>query len=231
MKTLTKLAIALVALAGSAIQTASAATVTVSDTGLNSGYMNVFDLPADGRGFRFGSPWGIADLRASFSNAGSTVTMLPNNVGDASTFWYIGGGAVGNPGNKIMEANLYNDAFSDTLLNQTLTFTGNVDTYSLVSGYAVEAFIKDFAADYSSFNIQRQVLNSTGAFTVSYAVGSATGRHIQYGFQMTGPNAWGSDADAKGSIVISAAVPEPSSASLIGLGVAGLLAFRLRRKV
>jgi len=117
-----------------------------------------------------------------------------------------------------MEANLYNDALSDTLLNQTLTFSGVVNSYTLTSDYVVKAFIKDFAADYSSFNVVDQVLGpSTGTFTLNYNVGNVPLRHIQFGFQTYGPNAWGTDADTKGSAVISA-IPEPSSAALMSLG-------------
>jgi PEP-CTERM motif len=230
MKNLRKMALVLVGFASIAIQTGNALTVTVSSNNLTSGHMNVFNL--DGTYAGWGSGWGIPDLRANFSNGGSTVTLLANNIGDPATYWYIGGGALGNPGNKKMEANLYNDALSDTLLNQSLTFNGVVDSYTFNSNYVVKAFIKDFAADYSSFNVVEQVLNSVGSFSLSYNIGSATGRHIQYGLQTFGANAWGSDADAMGSAVISAsAVPEPSSAALMGLGVAGLLAFRMRRKV
>ena len=32
--------------------------------------MNVFELPANGGGFVFGSAWGIADLVASFDDGG-----------------------------------------------------------------------------------------------------------------------------------------------------------------
>ena len=206
--------------------TAQAATVTVSGADITNGYMNVFNL--DGTTFQFGSSWGIADLRADFSNGGSTVTLKANQIGDPNPYWYIGGGALGNPGNKIMEANLYaqNDG---GLLNQTITFSGVVDSYTLVSGYTVKAFIKDFAADFSSSTVVSSVLNSAGIFEISYNNGGDAARHLQWGFQMSGPNAWGTDADAKGSVVISA-VPEPSIASLLGFGVAGLIATRLRRR-
>ena len=207
--------------------TAQAATVTVSGADITNGYMNVFNLSGSNP-FQFGSSWGIADLRADFSNGGSTVTLKANKIGDPDPYWYIGGGALGNPGNKIMEANLYaqNDG---GLLNQTITFSGVVDSYTLVSGYTVKAFIKDFAADFSSSTVVSSVLNSAGTFEISYNNGGDAARHLQWGFQMSGPNAWGTDADAKGSVVISA-VPEPSIASLLGFGVAGLIATRLRRR-
>jgi hypothetical protein len=208
--------------------TAQAATVTVSGEDIKNGYMNVFEL--DGITAAFGSSWGIADLRAGYSNGGSTVTLKANNIGDPAGYWYIGGGALGNPGNKIMVANLYAEN-TGGLLNQTITFSGVVDSYTMVSGYTAKAFIKDFNADYSSFNIVDTVLNSAGTFELNYNNGGNAARHLQWGFQMSGPNAWSMDADAKGSVVISAsAIPEPSVASLLGFGVAGLIATRLRRR-
>jgi len=206
--------------------TAQAAVVTVDAGAINLAYMNVFNL--DGTTFQFGSSWGIADLRAGFSNGGSTVTLRANNIGDPAAYWYQGGGALGNPGNKIMEANLYaqNDG---GLLNQTITFKGIVDSYTLASGYTVKAFIKDFAADFSSFNVVNSVLNSAGAFEISYNNGGDAARHLQWGFQTVGANAWSTDADAMGSVVISG-VPEPSIASLLGFGALGLIATRFRRR-
>jgi hypothetical protein len=207
--------------------TAQAAVVTVDGGVITNGFMNVKELNDD---FVYNSSWGVADLRASFSNGGSTVTLKANNIGDPNPFWYIGGGALGNPGNKKMEANLYAEN-TGGLLNQTLTFSGVVDSYTLASGYRVKAFIKDFAADYGSYNIVETVLSSVGTFEISYLNGGNAARHLQWGFQTYGPNAWGTDADAMGSVVISAsAIPEPSVASLLGFGVLGLAATRFRRR-
>ena len=91
---------ALVACAVSAGTVRADVLVTVDPAAITNGYMNVFNLPADGGGYQFGSGWGIADLTASYS--GSIVTLGPNTIGDPNGYWYIGGGMPGSPGNKIM---------------------------------------------------------------------------------------------------------------------------------
>ena len=74
MKNLIKMALVLVGFASIAIQTGNALTVTVSSNNLTLGHMNVYNL--DGTSAGWGSGWGIPDLRANFSNGGSTVTLL-----------------------------------------------------------------------------------------------------------------------------------------------------------
>ena len=44
-------------------------------------FMNVFELPANGGGFVFGSPWGIPDLNAAFDDGAGTLTLSPNTIG------------------------------------------------------------------------------------------------------------------------------------------------------
>ena len=81
---------------------ANADETFVVDTGANwLGYMNVFELPINGGGFVFGSGWGTADLCANFS--GSTLTLAPNSVNDASSFWYTPSGGPGSTSNSTGE--------------------------------------------------------------------------------------------------------------------------------
>src|SRR5687767_14586187 len=133
-------------------KTADAATIVTpepSDPWL--GFMNVFELPSNGGGFVFGSPWGTADLTATWSGANLTLGAAPINTSDG--FWYQGGtGGPGAAGNKNMEANMYVEE-TGPLSGQEVTFTGIVSSNTLVSPYTSVAFIKDFAPDYSSFNI------------------------------------------------------------------------------
>ena len=77
-------------------------TVTINSNEMVNAYMNVFELPSNGGAFVFGSPWGIGDLSASYNGA-TEVTMVPNSIGDPDPFWYVGGGAPGNPGNKSIK--------------------------------------------------------------------------------------------------------------------------------
>src|SRR5690606_36354225 len=152
---------------------------------------NVFELPSNGGAFVFGSGWGIGDLRASF--AGDVLTLSPNTIGDPAEFWYIGGGGPGASGNKIMDANLYQE-FNGSLAGQTVTFTGNVLANSLTESHTAVAFIKDFAPDYSSFESTIIAL-TPGVFSISLETINDPTRHVQFGFTVNGVNVWETDVE------------------------------------
>ena len=179
--------------------------------------MNVFELPSNGGGYVFGSGWGVADLCATFS--GPTLTLTPNTIGDPSSFWYTPSGGPGATGNKIMDANMYVET-TGAYVGQNLTFTGVVLNNTLVNPYTSVAFIKDFAPDYSSFNIVTAPLVN-GVFSITLATLNDPNRHVQYGFETIGPNVWITDVASKGLVQVTA-VPEPSVVALAILGIAGL---------
>lgn len=201
---------------------AEAASVTVNpDPSKYLGYMNVFELPANGGGYVFGSGWGTQDLRSEFT--ATTLTLKANNIGDPNPFWYQGGGAPGHPGNKTMDASLYIQ--DDTLAGDTVTFSGTVLSNTLVSPYTSQAFIKHFDGAFNLLSSQTVPL-TPGEFSISLATLPET--HVQYGFETIGPNAWGTDADLMGSVTIALAVtPEP--ASLAAVAVVGVAMVRRRR--
>lgn len=191
----------------------AAVTETVNPATLTNGYMNVFELPVNGGAYVFGNPWAPVDLTATWS--GSNVTLGPNCIGDPSPFWYIGGGAPGNPGNKIMEANLYAEP-AGSIPGQTVTFVGNVLSNTLTSAHTVIAFVKDFAPDFSSFNFSSVALPASGTFSVSLATVNDPARHVQWGFQMTGPNVWITDLAPFGSVTIAPDQATPARAATWG---------------
>ena len=149
-------------------------TVTVDPATITNAYMNVFNLPGDGGAFQFGTGWGLADLTGVYS--GSNLTLGPNTIGDPNEYWYkcVGAavppncGGPGAPGNKIMEANAYAEP-AGSLPGQTVTFIGNVQSNTLTSAHTVTAFVKDFAPDFSSFNVSSIALPASGPFSVSLA--------------------------------------------------------------
>lgn len=190
------------------------------------GFMNVFELPSNGGGYVFGSGWGVADLNASF--AGPVLTLTPNTIGDPDPFWYTPSGGPGAMGNKTMDANLYVET-TGTYVGEKLTFTGLVLGNTLVSPYTSVAFIKDFAPDYSSFNLISTPLVN-GVFSISLDTVNDSARHIQFGFETIGPNVWVTDVAAMGLVQITA-VPEPTAAALLIGGLAGLILNTRRRSI
>lgn len=210
----------------------SQSTITLNPGASWLGFMNVFETPANGGGYVFGSGWGTADLSAVFS--GSVLTLSPNTIGDPNPFWYTPSGGPGAVGNKIMEANMYVETASGLYTGQTLTFTANVLANTLAgqvnaagNGWTMIAFIKDFAPDYSS-SVSTTVALTPGDFSISLATINDPARHIQYGFQLKGPDVWATDVGSFGTVQI-APVPEPSTLALSALGgLAMWVGFRRR---
>ena len=200
----------------------AAVTVTPDPAAPWLGFMNVFELPANGGGYVFGSGWGTTDLTAVWS--GDVLTLGPNTIGDPDPFWYVGGGGPGAQGNKNMDANMY--VQREDLAGQTVTFTGTVLSNTLVAPYTSVAFIKDFAPDFSSFNVVTAPLTE-GEFSISLDTVNAAGRHVQYGFETIGPNVWVTDVGPKGNVQVTS-VPEPAGLALLGIGGAALVQRRRR---
>ncbi len=170
------------------------------------GFMNVFETPANGGGFVFASGWGVGDL-VVVDNMDGTVSLKPNRIGDPDPFWQTGG----LTGNKIMDASYYLE--DDNLAGTAITFNGEIiantiDDSALTYPITYEAFIKVFAPDYSSFTAYTADISSTGTFSIALAANqSTTGDHVQYGFQMIGPNVnnnatFDAQYDAIGSILV-----------------------------
>jgi hypothetical protein len=209
--------------------TARAVDVTVGPENSYAAYMNVFELTANGGGYVFGSAWGVPDI-ATFTAGAPPLKIAPVFVNDTSPFWYVGGGAPGNPGNKNMEALVYIES-NGPLSGVTVDFSASVLSYTLSPSHVVTAFIRDFAPDFSSFSEAAQVLTGTGDFMISLNTINDPLRHVQYGFKMVGANAWITDVPSFGSVEIGTiAIPEPSTYGLIGAGVIGVFALCSRRR-
>lgn len=194
------------------------------------GYMNVFNL--DG-GFVFGSPWGIPDLVANFDDGANTLTVSPNTIGDPNEFWYQdptgsgnpNPGGPGAPGNKIMEANLYQQV-TGAFAGQTVTFSGTVLSNTFTDAHDVRVFIRDFAADFSSSVDVFAEIDAAGAFSISLATVNDASRNVQWGIQVRGVNVWVTDVAPFGNAVF-ATIPTPGALAVLGMG--GLIAGRRRR--
>jgi len=193
--------LALVLTAGTAM---AQTNVTVDPATFTFGYMNVFDF---GGGFQFGSSWGVPDLVASFT--GPEATLSPNTIGDPNEYWYqcLPGnpgpdcGEPGAPGNKIMEAIFHAQVDDGSLSGVEVVFSGNVIANSFTE-HTVQAFIRDFAPDFSSVVESIIPLNAPGYFSVSLNTINDPARHVQYGFITTGVNVWVTDTEPFGSMTI-----------------------------
>lgn len=207
-----------------------AQTVTFSSGTLTSAYMSwsptaytLANFPGDG-GSASGV-WSLAALPAVFS--GNTLTLSPNvNTYNASSSYWV------NPdgsGANQMDGSIYNET-TGVYVGTSLSFTFDVLANSLAAGYSADAFIKDFGPGYS-YNGEQTVNLNPGVDTVTYTMtGNNPGEIVQFGFELLGPDANPATVASLGSVEI-APVPEPTTLSLAGLGLLGLLGIRVRRPV
>jgi autotransporter-associated beta strand protein len=183
-----------------------------------NGYMNVFDKLPDGSqgGYVFGSAWGVPDLKTTLIATPGTGTTITNNAMElfpnyntynaADPFW-----ADGAVGNKWMEANTYVE--QPNLTQESVTFTGRVDAYTLSPDYTAEAFIKvlDPSNGYSLSLFERQNLAGATDFSLTADTFFFTGQLLQIGFVVTGVNANPADMATLGSVrVTTEPSPDPT---------------------
>jgi len=160
------------------------------------------------------------------------------NKDDAGTAWstLFGTGAIGS-GLTLTSDSTYNASLFTVMGSTTVTgsttrvLSGGIANLNLVNGittadqYAVLVFATSSSSTIAgdTYNIWRAsdwLIPSDGA-SIGYSSTPASG----------GPYQQIKDASyLLGSGTVAAAIPEPSSASLLALGVAGLVALRVRRK-
>ena len=207
-----------------------AQTVTFSAATLTDGYMSwsptaytLANFPEDGGSSA--SSWGLSDLPAVFS--GNTLTLSPNvnTYNPSSTYWVNPDGTGANQ----MDGAIYNET-TGVYVGASVTFTFDVLANTLASGYSADAFIKDFGPGYA-YNGEQTVNLTPGIDSVTYALtGNNPGEIVQFGFELLGPDANPATVASLGSVEI-APTPEPTTLSLAGLGLLGLLGIRSRRPI
>jgi hypothetical protein len=148
--------------------------------------------------------------------SGSNLILGPNSIGDPAPYWYIGGGAPGNPGNKLMYADSYAQVDDGSLAGQSLTFSGTVLLNSLTSAHVAKVFVRDFAPDFSSFNQTMIDLPASGDFSVTLALMADPARHVQWGFEMIGACVWFTDPAPFGTVTVGPYIPVSTEESSFG---------------
>ena len=168
-----------------------------------TGFANVFETPANGGGFAFGSPWGVADIKSVIDTAGNSVNLFPNfntyadNPDDP--FWVDQTTGLGN---KVFEGNTFVEDAS--LVGKTVTFEGEVESYTLSPDYETRVYIKVFNSDFSELKEVSEPLTQAGTFSITFDNPEAADAVVQYGFSVTGLNANPADEAALGNVVIVA---------------------------
>lgn len=193
---------------------------TVDSAATWVGYMNVFNLPADGGAFQFGSAWGVADLDAGFTGSNAFVTPNTNiarNVPLTDAFWWKPGGAP----NKQMEANYFVE-LNTLAQNDVLNFSGTVISNTLTASHAASAFIKVLDPN-NSFALVDFISTPLvpGNFSISQNI-NLPGTIVQYGFVTVGPQSTIGDpsqSQAQFGKAVIGPIPEPSMLGLLAAGV------------
>lgn len=172
------------------------------------GYMNWFELPANGGAWVSGGAWGVADLKSVPDAGANTLTLQPNfntyaaNPTDA--YWV---NQTTGEGNKNMQATTY---IEDATANGTdLTFQGSVSSYTLDAAYTAKYFIKALDPNNGYADVfggsKTFDLPESGNFSVSATAAELPAELVvQYGFEVFGANANPADEATLGSVVVTA---------------------------
>jgi hypothetical protein len=171
------------------------------------GYVNVFETPANGGGYLWGSPWGIADLQTTINTGANTMTLQPNfnlYAADPTDAYWVDQST--GEGAKYISASTYVEP-GPTFNGSALTFEGDVLSNNLdLTKYEAKFYINALDSTNGYVNtIPGKTFNipASGHFSVSATAGELpVGMIIQYGFTIYGRNANPTNEAALGSIVI-----------------------------
>ncbi|WP_343637764.1 T9SS type A sorting domain-containing protein [Fluviicola sp.] len=171
------------------------------------GYVNVFETPANGGGYLWGSQWGIADLQTTINTGANTMTLQPNfnlYAADPTDAYWVDQST--GEGAKYISASTYVEP-GPTFNGNALTFQGDVLSNNLdLTKYEAKFYINALDSTNGYVNtIPGKTFNipASGHFTVSATAGELpVGMIIQYGFTIYGRNANPANEAALGSIVI-----------------------------
>jgi hypothetical protein len=177
-------------------------TVEVDANATFLGFANVFETPANGGAFVFGSAWGVPDIQTVVDAGAGTITLQPNfntyEENPLDPFWVD---QTTGEGNKFFVGSTYVE--DNTLIGSALTFTGGCIAKTLDPEYDVVAFIRVFNADFSVLKEETAALTAGQNFSVTYTNVEGTDTTLQYGFAVSGINANPADEGALGSAVVT----------------------------
>lgn len=176
-------------------------SVSIDEDATWRGYMHTFHTNnGEKDGYIQGQTWTLEELITLISTDNShTITLEPNTslYNATDSYWSNGNG----DGNKWMEANTYIEYPSGTYFGGTLTFTAEIDSYTLDTRYTLKAFIKEFTQSYDLVGSEYvEITADMTSLNVSYTPTNGS-NVIQYGFVLEGINA--NPATDWGRVVVS----------------------------
>ncbi len=166
--------------------------------------------------------WAVVDLPAIIDTGANSSTLKPNRVNDLDPYWQTDPETVF--GEKIMTASSYVE--DPSLAATNFNWVGNVSSFTLDPTWSVSAFIKVFAASYSSLLVETYFpISASGNFSVNYDGTAAAAAIVQYGFVVVGPNVnprtpdYDTQYDAFGSVGVTPATLGTSEFSINDISV------------
>ncbi|MFP9113156.1 T9SS type A sorting domain-containing protein [Flavobacterium sp. RHBU_3] len=211
LKTFKKLAIASLAIFG--LQSGLAQTNITVDANANwVGAVLCYDNTPE-QPYLWYSDWALADVKTEKNTTDNTLTLYPNYNAYSATDSYWSNGDMGN---KYLDG--ITMVIDDALATQEFTFSANVTSFTLASGYTARAFVKTFSADWATLNETYAYITETGIVSIPYNANLYAGAaHVQYGFMIHGLNANPAYMAEYGNVVVTAGEPEVPQGTVVDI--------------